>query len=331
MKVALVLLNWNGQALLKQFIPTLVANSAGAELWLIDNGSTDNSLGYVRKNFPQINCVALSQNYGFAEGYNRALVEIDADLYGLLNNDIEVTPDWLDPLVLHFKKHPNTVAAQPHILNYYDKKRFEYAGAAGGYIDRYGYAFCRGRIFYEIEEDQGQYDVEQPVFWASGACFFVRAAAFKALGGFDEDFVAHQEEIDLCWRLHHQGHQIMALGASKVYHMGGATLAPSPQKTFLNFRNSLYMLTKNLPGHLLLPVLGTRLILDGLAGMLYLAHLKPLHVWAIIKAHGFFYANFLKMRNKKPTHYVKRYATIKSIVFNKFILQKKKFTQIVGF
>ncbi len=331
MKVAVVLLNWNGRKLLEQFLPALTRHTIDADLWVIDNASTDDSIDFIKNHYPSIGVVSLDQNYGFAAGYNKGLAHIDTDLYALVNTDIEVTAGWLAPVVSHFEKHPKTVAAQPHILDFKNKACFEYAGAAGGFIDRYGFAFCRGRVFDHIEKDEGQFDADAKIFWASGACFFVRALDFKEQKGFDSDFFAHQEEIDLCWRFQNQGHQIYSIGASKVYHLGGATLAPSPRKTFLNFRNSLFMLVKNLPKKQLISVLFMRLVFDGIAGIHFLLRGKPVHCSTIIKAHWHFYRAFRKMFVKRSKRSLSQYHSTKSVVIKYFIHKKKKYKDIVSF
>ncbi|MDX1545146.1 MAG: glycosyltransferase family 2 protein, partial [Christiangramia sp.] len=247
MKVAVVILNWNGKELLKQFLPSVIQYSEKATIYVADNASTDDSVEFLKSSFPQVKIIQNSLNAGYAGGYNLALKSVEEDIHILLNSDVEVTENWLEPIVEVFEKEPGTAAIQPKILDHKRKDRFEYAGAAGGYIDKYGYPFCRGRVFQHMEEDHGQYNDDRYIFWASGACLAVRRSAYNEVGGLDEDFFAHQEEIDLCWRLQNMGHKIKYVSNSRIYHVGGATLQNmNPQKTFFNFRNSLFLLLKNL-------------------------------------------------------------------------------------
>ena len=247
-KIAVVILNWNGVKLLEQFLPSVIQFSEDATIYVADNDSTDNSVEFVQQNFPTIKIVKNTGNHGFAKGYNDALKHIDAEIYALVNSDIEVTENWLKPILETFENEKQTAIIQPKILDFKNKENFEYAGAAGGFIDKYGFPFCRGRIFETLEKDNGQYDDNSELFWASGACFFIRKKVYHELGGFDESFFAHQEEIDLCWRAANEGHIIKYNYQSLVYHVGGATLQQgNPKKTYLNFRNSLLMLVKNLP------------------------------------------------------------------------------------
>ena len=266
-KVAIVILNWNGREMLKQFLPSVVACSKEeATVYVADNASTDGSMELLERDFPEVKRIQLSQNWGFAEGYNRAFKEIDADYYLLLNSDVEVTDHWLTPLVDYLEQHPTVAACQPKLLSYQDKGAFEYAGASGGYIDRYGYPFCRGRLFDTVERDEGQYDEPAEILWATGAALMIRAKDYWEAGGMDERFFAHNEEIDLCWRLRIRGRKIVCLPASRVYHVGGGTLPKAnPMKTFLNFRNNLTMLYKCLPEEDLKPVMRWRWVLDYLA------------------------------------------------------------------
>jgi GT2 family glycosyltransferase len=308
MKIAVVILNWNGQKLLAQFLPSVVQYSQQADIYVIDNGSTDDSISFLKKHYPQINLIELDQNYGFAGGYNKGLKQINADVYVLLNSDVEVTKDWLTPIIDEFKANSDTAIIQPKIKAYKDKQLFEYAGAAGGFIDFFGYPYCDGRILNKIEADRGQYDTKKDIFWASGACLFIRKPVFDQLQGFDESFFAHQEEIDLCWRAQHSGHKVVYIPDSTVYHLGGASLnAQSPFKTYLNFRNNLTMLLKNLPKSLVFPVIFSRLILDGLAGVSFLFQGKPKHTWAIVKAHFAFYKRIPKAVKQRPEKPLKKY------------------------
>ena len=266
-KVAIVILNWNGKEMLKQFLPSVVACSKEeATVYVADNASTDGSMDLLERDFPEVKRIQLSQNWGFAEGYNRAFKEIDADYYLLLNSDVEVTDHWLTPLVDYLEQHPKVAACQPKLLSQQDKGAFEYAGASGGYIDRYGYPFCRGRLFDTVERDEGQYDEPAEILWATGAALMIRATDYWEAGGMDERFFAHNEEIDLCWRLRIRGRKIVCLPESCVYHVGGGTLPKAnPMKTFLNFRNNLTMLYKCLPEKDLKPVMRWRWVLDYLA------------------------------------------------------------------
>ncbi len=324
--IAVVILNWNGVQLLEQFLPTLIQYSPEADIYVADNASTDTSIAFVQHNFPTVKIVQNDSNYGFAQGYNEALKHIDAPIYALVNSDIEVTENWLQSISATFDKEPQTAIIQPKILDYKNKSYFEYAGAAGGFIDKYGYPYCRGRIFETIEKDYGQYDDECEIFWASGACFFIRSGVYKELNGFDDDFFAHQEEIDLCWRTINKGYNIKYNPKSVVYHVGGATLQQgNPKKTFLNFRNSLLMLTKNLPTASLFRILFCRMILDGIAGIQFLSQGKWVHFTAILKAHFSFYRLFSNTYKKRNAFQTKKYYKVKSIVFSYYIKGGKVF------
>ncbi|NJY64002.1 glycosyltransferase family 2 protein [Salinimicrobium sp. CDJ15-81-2] len=320
MKVAVIILNWNGKALLEQFLPSVVRNTPEADIYVADNASTDDSVSFVQQNFPQVKIIQNKVNGGFAKGYNDALQELDEDIFVLLNSDVEVTENWLPPLVIQFKD-PAVAAAQPKIKDFRKKEFFEYAGAAGGFIDALGYPYCRGRIFDVLEQDLGQYDDTIDIFWATGACMAIRRPDFFEAGGFDEDFFAHQEEIDLCWRLFNLGKKVKAVGTSEVYHLGGGTLnSMHPKKTFYNFRNSLFTLIKNAPAKGLFWKIISRMILDGVAGIRLLLLLQPYHTLAILKAHFSFYIYLQKMW-KKRTNPIKniRYYNIKSIVWSFYI------------
>ncbi|PHS05326.1 MAG: dTDP-Rha--alpha-D-GlcNAc-pyrophosphate polyprenol alpha-3-L-rhamnosyltransferase [Kordia sp.] len=326
MKIAIVILNWNGKKLLEQFLPAAVSYSKEATIYIADNASTDDSINFLKENYPGITIIQNNQNGGYAKGYNHALQHIKADVYCLLNSDIEVTENWLQPVITQFKSDPNIAAIQPKILDYKNKSKFEYAGAAGGFIDKYGYPFCRGRVFDSIETDIGQYNDSIDIFWASGACFFIKSDIFQKLNGFDTAYFAHQEEIDLCWRIQNTGHTIKYVGTSTVYHVGGATLTTqNPKKTFLNFRNSLFNLAKNAPKNKGFELIFTRLCLDGLTGVKYVFELKPLHTLAIIKAHFSFYGQLPKMLKKRNhTPQKANYYQTKSIVWNYFVKGIKK-------
>ena len=271
-KVSVVILTWNGEQMLRQFLPTVVSCSAGeeVEVCVADNASTDASVQWLRNEFPAVRLIVLDRNYGFAEGYNRALEQVDAEYVVLLNSDVEVTPHWLEPLVTFMDAHPEVAACQPKLLDQRKKSFFEYAGAAGGYLDKYGYPFCRGRIFDVVEEEDGQYETSVPVFWVSGAAMFIRLKDYREVGGLDNRFFAHMEEIDLCWRLKSRGKELMYIPQSRVFHVGGATLnKDNPRKTFLNFRNNLLMLYKNLPETELASVMCIRGWLDRLAACVF--------------------------------------------------------------
>lgn len=302
MTVGIVILNWNGVDLLKKFLPNVIKYSPGAQIYVADNCSTDASEAYVKTNHPEVIWIQNKENLGYAAGYHKALSHVSEDIYVLLNNDVEVTENWITPHIKAFQTNKKIVATQPKIKDYNKKEYFEYAGAAGGFIDKYGYPYCRGRIFNTIEKDTGQYDEPCPIFWASGASLFIRQSAYWDVGGMDSDFFAHQEEIDLCWRLQQLGGEIYAIPQSVVYHIGGATLNKSnPKKTFYNFRNSLYTLYKNLPDNQLFPIIFTRLCLDGLAGIQFIFQGKPKHCWAIIRSHFSFYRNLSVLKFKRMT------------------------------
>jgi GT2 family glycosyltransferase len=302
-KTAVVVLNWNGKEWLEKFLPNLVNHSQVATVFVADNASTDDSVDYVKINFPTVKIIVNASNGGYAKGYNDVLKQIDAEYFVLINSDIEVTAGWLSPIISLMDSDKQIASCQPKILNYNSKTKFEYAGASGGFIDNLGYPFCRGRIFDDLEQDKGQYNDAVEVFWATGACLFVRSTHFWELGGLDEDFFAHQEEIDLCWRLKNKGYKIMVQPKSVVYHVGGGTLnASSPFKTHLNFRNNLFMLFKNLPISSLFTTIPMRLVLDGVAALTFLNKEKGLeHVLAIAKAHFSFYfaiPNLIAKRQK---------------------------------
>lgn len=330
MKIAIVILNWNGRDLLEKFLPDIIRYSPTehTDIYVADNASTDDSINYIKHNFTTVNIIKNKTNGGYAKGYNDALQHINADVYALVNSDIEVTQDWLTPILSHFENHKETAIVQPKILDYKQKSHFEYAGAAGGFIDKLGYPYCRGRIFNTIEQDLNQYNEISPIFWASGACLFIRSKVFKELNGFDEDYFAHQEEIDLCWRAFNAGYQTVYIPDSMVYHVGGATLNSAHwKKTFLNFRNSLFNLVKNAPKNYSWLIF-QRLVLDGIAGLKFLFEGKPIHTWAIIKAHFSFYRFYFKMRNKRKQILIKRkdYYTTKSIIWDYYVKGKKKFS-----
>ncbi len=329
-KIAVVILNWNGAKLVEQFLPSIIDFSDEATIYVADNASTDDSIAVIKKQFPSVKIIQNNNNFGFANGYNIALQEIEEDFYALVNSDVEVTKNWLLPILSIFEKEPETGIIQPKILDFKNKENFEYAGAAGGFIDQFGYPFCRGRIFNSIEKDKQQYDDEKEIFWASGACFFIRKEVFRKLNGFDGDFFAHQEEIDLCWRAFNLGYKVKYTYKSLVYHIGGATLDNSnPKKTFLNFRNSLLMLLKNLPKNKLFPIIFSRLLLDGLAGIQFIFQGKFKHLFAILKAHFYFYHLISRNLKKRNTSQLSNYYKSKSIVFNYFIRNGKVFDDVI--
>lgn len=335
-KVAVVILNWNGKSFLEKFLPIVLKFSAGAKIIVADNQSTDDSVAFLRAFFPQVSVIINPSNDGFSKGYNLALPQINAEYYVLLNSDVEVTENWLTPIIQLMDTNPEIAACQPKILDYQHRSKFEYAGASGGFIDKYGYPFCRGRIFNYLEEDKGQYDTVLEVFWATGACMFVRAEAFWKVGGFDEDYFAHMEEIDVCWRMKNIGYQIFVNPNSVIYHVGGGTLNKlSPKKTFLNFRNNLITLTKNAaPGFLFFKII-YRMMLDGVAAFKFLFEGSGTHFWAVLKAHVSFYAHLpstLKKRKQMKLMPGFRDATTgvytKNIVYWHFVKGKKHYSEL---
>lgn len=291
-KVAVVILNWNGKELMEQFLPSVIEHSPReySEVIVADNGSTDGSVEMLEQKFPSVGIIRLKENYGFAEGYNRALERVNSEYTVLLNSDVEVTPGWLDAPVKAMDADHSIACVQPKIRAYHNKQHFEYAGAAGGYIDRYGYPFCRGRVLHVVEEDKGQYDTPADVLWATGACLFIRTSVYKSEGGLDGRFFAHQEEVEMCWRLRCRGYRLMCIPQSVVYHVGGATLTvENPRKTFLNFRNSLLMVYKNLEEKDLKHVLRVRFFLDYVAALKFLLTGHPKNAKAVYKARREFY------------------------------------------
>ncbi len=331
MKTAIVILNWNGEKLLEQFLPSIVNFSAKeAVIYVADNASTDASIAFVKEFFPAVNIVENVLNGGYAKGYNNALQSIEADIYCLINSDVAVTKNWLPPILEVFKKEKNTAIIQPKILDFKNQKKFEYAGAGGGFIDFFGYPYCRGRIFNNLEVDNHQFNDVTDIFWASGACFFIRANVYHQLNGFDEDYFAHQEEIDLCWRTQNISLAVKYVGTSTVYHVGGATLQETnPHKTYLNFRNSLLNIVKNVPKKWFLFLIFFRLLLDGIAGLKFLIELRPIHTFAILKAHLSFYKNFFKfLRKRKKLQKKVNYYIHTSILWQYFIMRRKKFKDL---
>ncbi|WNH12149.1 glycosyltransferase family 2 protein [Thalassobellus suaedae] len=329
MQFAIVILNWNGKKLLEQFLPSVIEFSEEADIYIADNASTDDSITYLKTTFPAVKIIQNKENGGYAKGYNDALKYIKADVFCLLNSDVEVTKGWLPPIEATFKRDANTAIIQPKILDFKNKAYFEYAGAAGGFIDKYGYPYCRGRIFDTIEKDLGQYNDTCEIFWASGACLFIRSHVFHELNGFDECFFAHMEEIDLCWRAKNSDYSIKYAGQSTVHHVGGATLNnTNPKKTYLNFRNSLYTLTKNAKGNLFSKIF-VRLILDGIAGVKYLINFKFKHTLAILKAHASFYCHLkYLLKQRKLTKNKVEYYQRTSIVLDYFLNKKDNYKSL---
>ena len=330
--VAVVILNWNGKKFLEKFLPPLLEYSSGdAEIIVADNDSTDGSVEFTRENFPQVRLIRNPKNEGFARGYNLALNEVNADYYILLNSDIEVTHNWIKPVISLMERDPMIGACQPKIRSFYQRDEFEYAGAAGGFIDEYGYPFCRGRLFLTIEKDHGQYDDNTEISWATGACLFVRSELFHQLGGFDDDFFAHMEEIDFCWRLHNYGYRVMYCGESIVYHIGGGTLPKiSWRKTYLNFRNNFMLLYKNLPSRLLFKVFGTRFLLDGVAALKFLFQAGFKDFWAVARAHISFYRSLpsLYRKRKRLKHGSMKMMYKRNLVAEYYLRRKKHFSQL---
>jgi len=300
MKVAVVILNWNGRNYLEKFLPKVIEYSRShATIYVADNNSTDDSVSFIRDNYPKVKLIINQENGGFAKGYNDALLHVNAEYYVLLNSDIEVTPNWINPIVKLMDEDEKIAACQPKILAYNNQTSFEHAGAAGGYLDKNCYPFCRGRIFMTTEKDTGQYNDRQEIFWATGACMFIRSKYYHELGGLDEDFFAHMEEIDLCWRMKNKGLKIMFSPDAFVYHVGGGTLDyMSPKKTYLNFRNSLFMILKNHKKNVI-GMLLKRLVLDGIAGVKFLAEGRVKHTIMVLKAHLHFYASLGKFTGKR--------------------------------
>ena len=338
-RLAIVILNYNGQPFLAKFLPTVLANAEGYPVYVADSASSDASVSFLRTAFPSVRVIELPKNEGYAGGYNQALDRVRSDYggatyYVLLNSDIDVTPDWLAPIVTLFDARPTLAACQPKIRSYSQPDLFEHAGAAGGFIDWLGYVFCRGRVFATFEADQGQYNDNRPVFWATGACLFVRSSVFHQTGGFDVAFFAHMEEIDWCWRIQRLGYEVWTCGLSTVYHVGGGTLHKSnPHKTFLNYRNSLFMLYKNWPSDgWLWPKILLRLVLDGLSSLLFIKEGQWPDVWAIIRAHFAFYGHLPVLHRQRSALKKQQVSAVgvypNSIVWQYFAKGKKTFREI---
>lgn len=336
-ETAVVILNYNGRNFLQQFLPSVIQHSTNASIIVADNGSTDDSIHLLQTEFPSVEVIAMDRNRGFCGGYNEALKSVQATYYVLLNSDVEVTPGWLEPVIGFLNADKTVAAAQPKILAYHQKDEFEYAGAAGGFIDLMGYPFCRGRIFNAIEKDNGQYNDPAQIFWATGACMFIRAEAFHTMGGFDEDFFAHMEEVDLCWRLNRAGHSVYCIPQSTVYHVGGGTLSKSnPRKTQLNFKNGLSLLVKNLPTGSIWWKVPFRILLDWVAALQFLLGGKPGDAWAVLKAHGLFLGGLsgdLRKRSMLATlyPYPVRKVYPRLLVAEHFLSRKGTFKELMIF
>ncbi|MEA4983506.1 MAG: glycosyltransferase family 2 protein [Paludibacter sp.] len=334
---AIVILNWNGEKYLSRFLPALLQHTTSDEvtIYVADNGSTDGSLTLLKTRFATVKTVVLDKNYGFAGGYNRALAQIKADYYLLLNSDVEVTENWLNPLLKFMNSNADVAACQPKILSFDVRNRFEHAGAAGGFIDFLGYPFCRGRILAKTEEDHGQYNTITDIFWATGACLLIRASVFNECGGFDAEFFAHMEEIDLCWRLRSRGYRLVCIPESVVFHVGGGTLhVEHPHKTYLNFRNNLLLLYKNLPQRKFLPIFFIRFFLDYLAALQLFVTGKPKNAQAVFKARLDFSKMLPAFKMKRKENLEKTIQTnipeitSKSIILNYYFLGKKRFSDL---
>lgn len=331
MKIAIVILNYNGRKFLEQFLPSVIQHSEAHKIYVADNASTDDSITFLRNNYSEVTIICNRVNLGYAGGYNEALASINEDIICLLNSDVEVTKNWLPPIISLFEANLSIAAIQPKILDYNRKDYFEYAGAAGGYLDKYGYPFCRGRIFNSIEKDEGQYNDETQIFWATGACLFLKNDVFKQLGGFDASFFAHMEEIDLCWRINNLNKKVYYTYKSEVYHVGGGTLNKvNAQKTFLNFRNSLYMLHKNLPEDCIKKIIVKRKLLDILAFLMFMVKLQFKHAFAIVKAQKYYNKqkdNLLNssLKNVKTNTYYKT----TSIVYNYYLKGIKTYRNLI--
>jgi len=335
--VSIVILNWNGRKHLEHFLPFLLKYTSrpDSEIIVADNGSTDDSRDFLKKEYPNIRLIELDKNYGFSGGYNRALEQLNSKYMLLLNSDIEVTEGWLEPMLELMEKDNTVAACSPKILDFNKRSYFEYAGAAGGYIDRYGYPFCRGRIFDHLEEDKGQYMDATDLFWGSGACLLVRAELYRESGGLDEQFFAHMEEIDLCWRFQGMGYRICYVPGSTIFHVGGATLQRgNPFKTFLNFRNNLLLLYKNLPAQGRGRILLSRMILDGISALRFMLQGAFGDFWAVFRAHMAFYGmksyyKGIKKQNKSPENNVIVSGVYPhSIVADFFLKKKRKFSDL---
>lgn len=335
-KTSVVILNYNGEKFLRQFLPSVIQFSNSAEIVVADNASTDQSLDILRAEFPTVRIIALDKNYGFCGGYNRALQHVAADYFVLLNSDIEVTANWLAPLQNLLDTHVDIAAVQPKILSWYHKNKFEYAGAAGGFIDSLGYPFCRGRVFNYIEEDHGQYNDQREVFWATGACFMIRSSIFRRFGGLDEDFFAHMEEIDLCWKIQRSGQKVFYCGTSAVYHVGAGTLGyESPRKTYLNFKNNLTLLVKHMNRRELLYKIPLRILLDWVAALVFIFEGKFKNGTSVLDAHASFLQSLAKTLQKRKSlqhefpHYPKDTVYRGVILFRYYLGSRKHLSSVI--
>ena len=332
MKIAVVILNWNGKKFLEKFLPSVIERSREhADIIIADNSSSDGSIEYLKQFHPELKVINLKKNFGFARGYNLALKQVEADYYILLNSDIEVTENWIMPVVRLMEENPAVAACQPKIRSYHEPEKFEYAGAAGGFIDKYGYPFCQGRLFQSLETDTGQYDTATEIFWATGACMFVRSAVYHRLGGFDDDFFAHMEEIDFCWRAKNLGYKIMYCPESVIFHIGGGTLPKNnSRKTYLNIRNNIIMLYKNLEPARLVRVLAARIILDYVAAIKFLVDGGFKDMAAVIQAHWYFWRHLAKLRKKREKIQHIRVSKIYwgNIVLRHYLARKKSFRDL---
>lgn len=333
--IAVAVLNWNGRALLEAYLSKLVEDSKDlAKVYVIDNASTDDSLEWMRQNVADVDIIELESNFGYAGGYNKGLQQIEEDFVVLINSDIESTPGWLQPLMARFEAEPKLAALQPKILDLKDRSKFEYAGAAGGYMDHLGYAFCRGRLFDDLEADTQQYQDYQECFWATGACLMVRKSAYESVGGLYATLFAHMEEIDLCWKLQINDWKVAVEPASSVYHLGGATLeTASPRKTYLNFRNNLIILFLNLPSFEAMRIIFSRLVLDGIAGLRFLSQGKFRFLIAILQAHFSFYGMFNELYRERIKRKQKSFKSVKgvykrSLIWQYFARGKKRFSDL---
>lgn len=331
-KIAVVILNWNGKNFLDDLLPTLVQHTPPeVDIVVGDNASSDNSVEFLKQNYPQIQIIQNDKNYGFAEGYNRVLNKVKADYFVLLNSDVEVTPNWIEPVIDMMEADDDIAICQPKLLSFYNRDTFEYAGGAGGYIDKYGYPFCRGRLFTTLEKDNGQYDDACEIFWATGAAMFVKAKVWKQLGGLDGDFFAHMEEIDFCWRAKNGGYKVYYCPQSVVYHIGGGTLPPSsPFKTFLNFRNNFSLLFKNLQKRQLTYVFPIRILMDWVAALKFLSENKPKEFTAVMKAHWAFYRQIPTLKHKRKKINQRKVSNIYNgnIVLEYYLKDKKIFSKL---
>ena len=331
-KIAVVILNWNGKKFLEELLPTLIQHTPSeVDIVVGDNASSDNSVEFLKQSYPQIQIIQNDKNYGFAEGYNKVLDKVYADYFVLLNSDVEVTDNWISPIINMMDADDNIAICQPKLLSYYQRDTFEYAGGAGGYIDKYGYPFCRGRLFTTLEKDNGQYNDVCEIFWATGAAMFVKAKVWKDLGGLDGDFFAHMEEIDFCWRAKNAGYKVYYCPQSVAYHIGGGTLPPSsPFKTFLNFRNNFSLLFKNLQKRQLAYVFPIRILMDWVAALKFLAEKKPKEFTAVIKAHWNFYRQIPALKHKRKNITQRKVSNIHNgnIVLEYYLKGKKIFSKL---